>query len=86
MRNTKSKKVGARMANDDLPSNLDPTKLRFVGFGLGALHKHAAGKRKMVELEPDVAKEFASAEQVNNALRLVKRLREIGKPKHRKTA
>jgi hypothetical protein len=74
------------MEKDDLPSNLNPKELRFVGFGLDSLRTNGTRKLKVVQLDPDVAREFVNAEEVNQALRLVKQLREVGKPKHRKSA
>jgi len=73
--------------NYDLPRELDFSKLRVVGVGLNALEKYVASKRKTIELEPDVAKDFPTAKAVNEGLR---KLREIQKMmqsvKRRKTA
>jgi len=85
MRNSKRRKAKAEF-QDDLPPSLDPRRLRFVGFGLEAVRRHAASKRRVIELEPDVAGEFVNANEVNEALRLVKPLRSIDKLRRQKTA
>jgi hypothetical protein len=72
----------------DLPRELDFRKLRVVGIGLESLRKHTAAVRKVVELEPDVAKEFPTAKAVNDALRQfqeIRRMVQSGK-RSRKTA
>jgi hypothetical protein len=76
MRNTRHKRIESD--DDDLPANLDPRKLRFVGFGLGALPPYReAGKRSIaktgvsVTLETDVAAVFKSSESVNKVLRAI---------------
>lgn len=72
----------------DLPKELDFSKLRVVGVGMNSLRKHVSAARKVVELEPDVAKEFPTARAVNDALRQLQEIRRLvrsGKS-HRKTA
>lgn len=72
----------------DLPQELDFSKLRVVGVGMNSLLKRAATACKVVELEPDVAKEFPTARAVNDALRQLQEIRRLvrsGKS-HRKTA
>ena len=86
MRNSKNKSPKAKPEVDELPDELDPKKLRFIGFGLDALRAHAAKKRKKVELEPDVAKVFPDSESVNQALRSVIDLLALSSKKHRKSA
>jgi hypothetical protein len=72
---------------DDLPAELDPKKLKFVGFGLDALRKHAAAKRRTVELEPDLARDFPDAKAVNSALRTLREIQRMVQPaKQRRTA
>jgi hypothetical protein len=70
----------------ELPAELDLTKLRYVGRGVAALDRHIAQRKnlRVVELAPDVARAFGSDEEINQALRLVQRMREIGKPTKRK--
>jgi hypothetical protein len=87
MRKRSAKRTKAKSAHDnyDLPDELDFNKLKFVGFGIDALERHAASKKmRTVSLDPDVAQKFHSTEEVNEALRLVQKLREIGKPVKRK--
>jgi hypothetical protein len=70
----------------ELPAELDLAKLRYVGRGVDALDRHIARRRnlRMVELAPDIARAFGSDAEINEALRLVQRMREIGKPAKRK--
>jgi hypothetical protein len=56
----------AEMASE-LPTELDFSKLKYVGRGPRALEK--AARRRLVPLDPDVAKVFADARKVNDALR-----------------
>jgi hypothetical protein len=72
---------------DDLPAELDPTKLRFIGFGLDALRAHVAKRLKSVQLEPDVAKDFPTAKAVNEGLRTLREIQRMVRPvRSRKTA
>jgi hypothetical protein len=74
-------------ATYDLPPELDFSKLRVVGVGLQALQKHAASKRKLVELEPDVAEAFPTSGAVNEGLRKLQQIERIVQPiKRKKTA
>lgn len=68
----------------DLPRELDFSKLRVVGFGLDALRKHVAAKRKLVELEPDVAKAYPTSKAVNDGLRRLLQIEQIVQPAKRK--
>jgi hypothetical protein len=70
----------------ELPEELDLTKLRYVGRGIEAVDQLIARRRlaRTVQLEPDVAKVFRTEAEVNEALRLVQKMREIGKPLKRK--
>jgi hypothetical protein len=70
----------------ELPDELDVAKLRYVGRGIGALDRHIARKKNLrtVELAADVADAFRTEAEVNEALRLVQKMREIGKPVKRK--
>ena len=67
-------------ATYDLPKELDFRKLRVIGVGIESLRQHAA-KRKTVELEPDVAKDFPTAKAVNDALRQLKEIRRVMRSK-----
>jgi len=70
----------------DLPAELDIRKLRYVGRGIESLRDWNRRRRRTIELDRDVANEFTDAAQVNEALRLVKRLREVGRQGRRKSA
>jgi hypothetical protein len=77
-----TKSTNARKSHDweetyDLPKELDLRKLRVVGVGLESLRKHASAKIRVVELEPDVAKEFPTAKAVNEALRQFHEIRRV---------
>jgi hypothetical protein len=77
-RNNKAAKH--RSAHDDyeLPKEVDFSRTKFIGFGLQSLERRAAAKRKTVVLEADVARDFATSADVNQALRLVQQLRQVG--------
>ena len=89
MRKKSTKRVTTKSAHDDyeLPEEVDFRKTRFIGFGLDALDRHDARTRMpTIALDPDVA-QFRTAEEVNEALRLVQKMRAIGKSaKRRKSA
>ena len=70
---------------DDAPSEEELRAWTTVGRGPAALAKSLGAT--LVPLEPDVAKEFPTSEEVNEALRLVKQIRDTAKPaKRRKSA
>lgn len=74
-------------ATYDLPRELDFRKLRVVGVGMDALRKHVDAKRRVVELEPDVARDFPTAKAVNDALRRLREIQRMVQPtKRKKTA
>ena len=60
-------KFSRREMSDDLPAELDFTKLKLVGRGPKAIE--AAARRTVVPLDPDVSAVFTSAKDVNAALR-----------------
>lgn len=67
----------------ELPDELNFDKLKPVGVGIDALKHHEAkkadAKRRMIELAPDVADAFGSADEVNEALRsIVKAAQRLG--------
>ena len=72
----------------EMPAELDFAKLREIPGGFEGMRRHAAAERekRSVLLAPDVAKLFPTADAVNAALRLVGLLREIGKPKSKRSA
>jgi hypothetical protein len=72
-------KFSAEEMASDLPAELDFTKLKAAGRGARAIE--GAARRKLVALDPDVAKEFGSAQAVNEALRAMQKLRRMGKRK-----
>ena len=80
----KVKFTPAEMAYE-LPEELDLGKLRYIGRGLAALDRHIARRKnlRMIELAPDLAGAFGSEQEINEALRLVQKMREIGKPAKR---
>ncbi len=63
------KKNGKYELDDDLRPEYDFSKLKKVGRGIYA--KRFREKTNIVLLEPDVAKVFSNAEEVNNALRVL---------------
>jgi hypothetical protein len=70
-----------------LPPEVDFSKTKFIGFGIEALEKHL-GRRKMVELEPDLAKDFPTSKAVNDGLRTFRAIRRmiVQPAKRKKTA
>jgi hypothetical protein len=73
----------------ELPRELDFNKLRIVGVGLESLEKDAIRRKGhlVVSLDADVAREYRTAEEVNQVLRMAMKIREIGKTtRRRKTA
>jgi hypothetical protein len=82
----KKVKFNAEEMAYDIPKQLDFRKLRYVGIGLDALDRHVARKQaaRMIRLAPDVAEAFRSDEEVNEALRLVRKMRELGRTLKRK--
>lgn len=65
--NHKSVRFSAKELAEDLPPGLDFKRLKLIGRGPRAIE--AAARRKVVSLDPDVAKVFATADAVNDALR-----------------
>jgi len=80
----RSVKFSAREMNEELPPELDLSTLKFVGRGPKAIE--AASRRKVVTLDPDVAKVFESGEAVNKALRGLIQLAKQSARKGRKIA
>jgi hypothetical protein len=68
-RNAKTTKSHSQHDDFELPDELNFGKLKFIGFGVDALERHAAGQRKTVVLDSDVARVFGSSESVNTVLR-----------------
>jgi len=82
------KTAKAKSMHDDfeLPAQIDFKKTKLIGFGLEALDHHIASKTsaRTVTIAGDVAKDFATDEEINEALRLVQKMRLIGKSASRK--
>jgi hypothetical protein len=55
----------------ELPAEIALKKMRRVGSGLGAVERLAARSKRVVGLDPDVAKVFPDAEAVNGMLRAI---------------
>lgn len=78
-------------AHDDyeLPDEVDFGKTRFLGMGLQSLENKplVQAKATMVRLDPENADEFPTADEVNEALRLMRIIREsVRLEKRRKSA
>ncbi|HSB81165.1 MAG TPA: hypothetical protein VLM91_20485 [Candidatus Methylomirabilis sp.] len=86
MRNAKhrSVKFTAREMDEDLPAELDFGSLKFIGRGPKAIE--TASRRKVVPLDPDVARVFDNAEAVNDALRGLIQLAKQSARKRKKIA
>ncbi len=86
MRNARhrSVKLAANEMAEDLPAELDFGKLKFIGRGPKAIE--AASRRKVVPLDPDVARVFKNADAVNEALRGLIHLAKHASRKRKKTA
>jgi hypothetical protein len=69
MPNAKTRKPRTDRYNDELPEELDFSKLTFLGRGLFAGRIKAGGRQ--VRLAADVAKVFRNEREVNDALRLL---------------
>ncbi len=69
------------------PAELNFKKLKFVGFGLGALDRYEAEKSRTVVLDEDVAAVFQDAKGVNSVLRaFIKATTTMTKGRRRKSA
>jgi len=69
---------------EDLPADLDFGRLKFIGRGPKAIQ--AASRRKVVPLDPDVAKTFDTPKAVNEALRGLIQLAKQSTQKRKKIA
>jgi len=68
-RNVKTDRSRSPHDDYELPAELNFSKLRFIGFGVDALERHAAGQRMTITLDSDVAQVFGTSESVNTVLR-----------------
>ena len=86
MRNARHRSVSftAREMDEDLPAELDFRRLKFIGRGPKAIE--TASRRKVVPLDPDVARIFDNAKAVNQALRGLIQLAKQSARKRKKTA
>jgi len=55
----------------ELPKEIDVTGLRPIGRGIEAVRKLSDRSKCLVGLDPDVARVFKSADQVNKVLRAI---------------
>jgi hypothetical protein len=71
MARRKAKTAKSRSPHDDyeLQAELNFGKLKFIGFGVDALERHATRQRTTITLDSDVARVFDSSESVNTVLR-----------------
>jgi len=78
-----------RKEYDFSESRPNPYAARLTAKGRDALFRRYVESEGYVHLDADVAAEFTDAKSVNDALRLVAKLRKVGQPcarKRRKTA
>lgn len=78
----KEVKFSAAEMAEEPPIEVDYSQLNILGRGTKAIE--AMMRRKVVPLDPDVAKLFPTAKEINDTLRLVAQLRHIGEHKKRK--
>jgi len=69
--NVNKGKLSAAALADDLPHELDFSKLEYVGRGVEAMQRHAANRQRNIVLDPDVAEVFKDSASVNKALRAI---------------
>ena len=81
----KEVKFSAKEMADDLPDELDFSKLRYVGRGKEAIFRKREAARTVV-LDPDVAEVFANSKTVNEALRGLIEIAKQSMGKRRRTA
>jgi hypothetical protein len=60
----------------ELPAEINVKRLRPAGRGPEATRKLVERSKRMVGLDADVARDFASADEVNEALRELRQLRD----------
>lgn len=84
----KNVKFSAEEMAYEMPAELDFSKLRHIPGGLAGLRRYMKAKRadRNVKLDPDVFLAFPTAEEVNDVLRIVMKVRELGKRKRRRVA
>jgi hypothetical protein len=76
---------GSAKAKDE--SGIPPTPASFFKTAvMGKYYRQYAASRRIATLSPEVAAEFRTDDEVNEALLLVKQIRSIGKPRRRKSA
>jgi hypothetical protein len=79
MKNGKTK----RTRTDPLDDEVNIRHVRYLDTG--KYFKQKAAEHRYVQLEPDVYAQFASTEEINEALRLVINLRNIGGQRQKKS-
>jgi D-serine dehydratase len=70
-RKRKSVKFSPEEMAYDLPAEIDLKELRRIGAGTETVKRLTARSRRVVGLDPDVAKVFPDAEAVNGMLRAI---------------
>jgi hypothetical protein len=70
----------------ELPEAIDVTRLRPIGSGADAVKKLAERSKRVVGLDPDVARVFRDSESVNKALRAIIEVVPVQEKKRRKSA
>jgi len=71
--------------SDEMPAEYPPGFFR--GGVRGKYYEQYVRSRKLVRIEPDLAEEFPNEQMVNQALRLARQIRRLGKSaKRNKTA
>jgi len=82
----KKKSESASAAVGD--ADLEISRMTRAEMRKGVMGKYAVGRSScFVGLDPDVAREFRTAKEINEALRLAQKMRQIGKTnKRRKSA
>lgn len=79
----KKKSNAPTAASDDIPEL--PASF-FKNAVRGKYYSRMMEGSNVVRIAPDLVSDFPNEEVVNEALRLVKQLRQVGKPRRRKTA
>jgi hypothetical protein len=83
-------KASRRSPHDDfeLPAEIDFSRTQFVGMGLESLDQRPRQRvKRTVELDLENDREFPTGRDINEALRLMKQIRDSVRPsKRRKSA
>jgi outer membrane protein assembly factor BamD (BamD/ComL family) len=82
----KKKSTARTVANDDDLEIPELPRVFFKNAVRGKYYAKAMQGSNVVRIAPDLVQDFPNEEVVNEALRLVKQLRQVGKTRSRKTA